>query len=180
MFGTDRAINSFELRIQPIADPVEQERCKAWGSVSYTHEIDFRNKTTDDCIVFYMFVKPDAFARYVTKIAHGSVDEMMLSVGSVAGFYSAWSPGGPTFNVKVLTTGDQQKIILPPDVELEPPRLATLAKPPCTFIGASNSASGRRTPRRSRKQPMSKMCLWSQRRRLQRRWNRARCRCWGQ
>ena len=46
MFGTDRAIKSFQLDIHPIADPAEQESCRAWGSVSYTTEIDFRNETT--------------------------------------------------------------------------------------------------------------------------------------
>jgi hypothetical protein len=34
MFGTDRAIKSFDLNIYPIADPAEQESCNAWGSVS--------------------------------------------------------------------------------------------------------------------------------------------------
>jgi hypothetical protein len=43
MFGTGRAIKNFELEIHPITDPAEQERCSAWGSVSYTTEIDFRN-----------------------------------------------------------------------------------------------------------------------------------------
>ena len=100
MFGTDRAIKSFQLDIHPITDPAEQESCAAWGTVSYTHEIDFRNETTEDCIVFYLFVKPETFARYAAKISHGSVDEMILSVGSVAGFYSEWSPSISTRNVR--------------------------------------------------------------------------------
>src|SRR5262249_4286091 len=83
MFGTDRTIKSFELNIQPIADPAEQESCRAWGSVSYTSDIDFRNETSDDCIVFYLFVKPETFAGYAVKIAHGLLDEIILSVGSV-------------------------------------------------------------------------------------------------
>lgn len=123
MFGTDRAIKSFQLDIHPIADPAEQESCKAWGSVSYTSEIDFRDETVDDCIVFYLFVKPETFARYAAKIAHGSVDEMILSVGSVAGFYSEWSPSISTRNVKVLTKGSEQNIALPPGHQVEPPRL---------------------------------------------------------
>jgi hypothetical protein len=101
MFGTDRAIKSFQLDIHPIADPAERESCRAWGSVSYTAEIDFRNETVDDCIVFYLFVKPETFARYAAKIAHGLLDEMILSVGSVDGFYSEWSPSISTRNVKV-------------------------------------------------------------------------------
>lgn len=123
MFGTDRSIRSFQLEIHPIADPAEQESGSAWGSVSYTTEIDFRNETTEDCIFFYLFVKPDTFARYAAKIAHGLVDEMILSVGSVAGFYSEWSPEISTSNVKVLTTGSEQNITLPAGLKFEPPRL---------------------------------------------------------
>ena len=128
MFGTDRAITSFDLNIYPIADPAEQESCSAWGSVSYTTEIDFRHETSDDCVVFYLFVKPDTFARYGAKIAHGLVDEMILSVESVAGFYSEWSPSISTDNVKVLTEGSEQKIILPPSHKVEPPRLGHVGK----------------------------------------------------
>jgi hypothetical protein len=123
MFGTDRAINSFQLDIHPIADPAEQESCRAWGSVSYTDEIDFSNETVDDCIVFYLFVKPETFDRYAAKIAHVSVDEMILGVRSVDGFYSEWSPSISTRNVKVLTKGSEQKITLPPGHQVEPPRL---------------------------------------------------------
>jgi hypothetical protein len=123
MFGTDRAINSFEMYIHPIADPADQETCTAWGAVSYTYENDFKSHTTEDCIVFSLFVKPETFARYATKLSHGWVDEIVLRVGSVSGFYSQWSPSISTQNVKVLTTGDEQKITLPPGVEFEPPRL---------------------------------------------------------
>jgi hypothetical protein len=123
MFGTDRAIKRFQLDIHPIADPSEQESCRAFGSVSYTAEMDFRDDTVDDCIVFYLFVKSETFARYAAKIAHGSVDEMILTVGSVAGFYSEWSPSISTRNVKVLTKGSEQNIALPPGHQVEPPRL---------------------------------------------------------
>ncbi len=123
MFGTDRAIKSFQLDIHPIAAPAEQEYCMAWGSVSYTAENDFRNETVDDCIVFDLFVKPETFARYAAKIAHGSVDELTLSVGRVDGFYSEWSLSISTRNVKVLATGSEQKITLPPGHQFEPPRL---------------------------------------------------------
>jgi hypothetical protein len=123
MFGTDRIIKSFQLEIHPIADPTKQEECTAWGSVSYTAEIDFRNETMDDCIVFYLSVKPETFARYGAKVAHGLVDEMIFSVKSVAGFYSEWSPSISTQNLKVLTSSDEQKITLPPGHQFEPPRL---------------------------------------------------------
>jgi hypothetical protein len=64
----------------------------AWGVVSYTYEDDnFRKYTTDDCIGFKLFVKPETFARYATKVAHGPVDNMILGVRGVDGFYSVWS-----------------------------------------------------------------------------------------
>jgi hypothetical protein len=123
MFGTDRSIQRFQLQIHPIDDPAEQERCKAWGSVSYTTEIDFEKETTDDCIIFYMFVKADTFDRYAAKIANGLVDEMVLRVGSVDGFYSEWSPLISTNRVKVLAPGSEQNITLPAGLQFEPPRL---------------------------------------------------------
>ena len=91
MLGTDRVIKSFDLNIYPITDPAEQEGCRVWGSVSYTAELDFREETIDDCVIFYLFVKPETFTRYGAKIAHGLVSEIIFSVGSVAGFYSEWS-----------------------------------------------------------------------------------------
>jgi hypothetical protein len=88
MFGTDRAITKFELFIHQISDPAGQEYCAAWGSVSYTAEVDFAEETTDDCILFYLYVKPETFARYAAKTALGSLDEIHFNVGSVDGFYS--------------------------------------------------------------------------------------------
>ncbi len=126
MFGTDRAIKSFQLDIHPVTEADEQESCKAWGSVSYTTEVDFRDHTTEDCVVFYLFVKPATFARYATKISYGAVDEVMLRVGLVAGFYSEWSPSISTDDVKVLTTGDEHDVKMPPRVQFEPPRLGNV------------------------------------------------------
>jgi len=123
MFGTNRAIKKFELNIHPLANPADQEECSAWGCVSYTTEIDFRDETTDDCIIFYLFVKPETFARYVTKVANGLVNELILRVGTVHGFYSEWSPSISTRNVKVLTADKEHKVTLPPNHRDEPLRL---------------------------------------------------------
>jgi hypothetical protein len=77
MFGTDRAIKNFQLEVHPLASPTEQEHCRAWGSVSYTTDVDFRKHTEDDCIIFHFFVRPETFACYEAKIARGSVDEIV-------------------------------------------------------------------------------------------------------
>lgn len=126
MFGTDRAITEFQLDIHSIADPTENESCTAWGSPSYTAETDFRNETMDDCLVFYLFVKPETFARYAAKISHGAVDEIVLAVGAVDGFYSEWSPSISTRDVKVLTRGDEHKVERADNAGLEPPRLGSV------------------------------------------------------
>jgi hypothetical protein len=92
MFGVDRDIKDFQLDIMPVADPAESESCTAWGSVSYTHETDFRNETTADCLNFYMMVQLKTFEGYAARIANDTADEIILSVGQVDGFYSEWSP----------------------------------------------------------------------------------------
>ena len=110
--------------------PTRQNRIAAgaWGTAAYTTAIDFRDETTDDSLVFYLFVKPETFARYASKIAYGSGDEIHLSVGSVAGFYSDWSPSISTPNVKTLTRGREHEIALPAGVEFEPPRLGRVGE----------------------------------------------------
>jgi hypothetical protein len=96
--------------------------------VSYTAEVDFQDLTEDDYIFFYLFVKPETFAGYAAKIAHGSVDQIIFSVGSVDGFYSDWSPSAFASQVKVLTGDREQAITLPPGHEVEPPRLGRVGK----------------------------------------------------
>ncbi len=128
MFGTNRAIKDFALRIYAIADSDKQERCDAWGCVSYTSEIDFRDETSDDCLQFYLFVKPKTFARYATQVAHGLVDELSLSVKSVDGFYSEWSPSISTGHVKILTKGDEHNVSLPHGLQFQPPRLGRVGE----------------------------------------------------
>jgi hypothetical protein len=127
MFGTRRVIKSFELNIHPITDPAEQERCGAQGSVSFTSE-DYKREIIDDYVVFYLWVKPDTFARYAAKIAHGLVDEMIFGVGLVNGFYSDWSPWSLIDSVKVLCEGDEQKITMLASQKVEPPRLGHVGK----------------------------------------------------
>ena len=128
MFGTARSIESFQLNIHPIADPAQQERCQAWGSVSRTSEFDVRDLTTNDCIVFYLFVKPETFARYVEKIAHGLLDEISFSVDNADGFYSEWSPSIFARYVKVLTSGAEHKLTLPDGWGVAPRRLGHISR----------------------------------------------------
>jgi hypothetical protein len=123
MFGTDRTISSFELYIDKLSDGEEQEHCRAWGSVSYTYEDDLRNETTDDMVIFRLYVRPETFARYAAAIAASAVDEATFRVGRVPGFYSEWSPAISTSKIKVLTGDKEHKVEIPSGCKIEPPRL---------------------------------------------------------
>lgn len=123
MFGTEREISKFDLRIQRMLDREKQEYCQAWGSVSYTSEVDFRDETEDDCIVFYLFVNAETFARYESLIAASAVDEATFRVSGVAGFYSDWSPSISTSSIKVLTGHKEHEVDIPEGCMIDPPRL---------------------------------------------------------
>lgn len=58
MLGTNRELSEIELTIAPI-EPTQDtigECCSAWGCVSYTAENDFRNFTTNDNLLFTIFL----------------------------------------------------------------------------------------------------------------------------
>lgn len=101
MFGTDRVVRDFVLRIAPAKDG-DVEGCSAWASVSYSSEMDFQIVTQNDYVEFTMLLQQAAFDRYVWNIAQGLVDEVSLSVGLVDGFYSEWTPEISTEIIKVL------------------------------------------------------------------------------
>jgi hypothetical protein len=112
MFGTDRIISDIQLDILPLKSESEIESCRAWGSVSYTSENDFRQETQDDCLNFYLMVKPSTFEHYAERITAGSAEQVIFSAGMVRGFYSQWSPSISTSEVKVLTAGREHDLEL--------------------------------------------------------------------
>ena len=128
MFGTDRAISNFELQIEPLEAEDEEERCTAWGFVSYTSEVDFFDETIDDTVFFYLYLRPDRFAQYAAKIAANEVDVAALRVGGVAGFYAAWSPAISTDSIKVLCSHKEQEVEMPDGSVVAPPRLGRVVE----------------------------------------------------
>lgn len=135
MFGTDRTITAFELFIEPLAEGQEQDCCRVWGSVSYTTDIDFRDETTDDTIIFYLYVRPEAFERYVEAVKAAQVDQAVLYVKRVAGFYSDWSPAISTNSIKVLTDYAKDHPVEPPEgCEIVPPRLGEVDEVSLTLV----------------------------------------------
>lgn len=135
MFGTNRTITAFELWIEPLADGEEQDRCRAWGSVSYTMDIDFRDETTDDAVTFHLYVRPETFEHYVRTVRAAEVDAAVLYVKRVAGFYSDWSPGISTDSVKVLTEYEKDHPVeIAEGCEIVPPRLGEVDEVSLTLV----------------------------------------------
>lgn len=145
MFGTDRIIADFRLDILPLATEAETEICQSWGSVSFTSEIDFRNETNEDCVFFYLMVKPSTFERYAREIAQGTAEYIVLNVGRVSGFYSGWSPEISTREVKVLTHGEEHSVEQDADTSLKIPRLGPVGTAKLTVSTRRLQASGPET-----------------------------------
>jgi len=123
MFGTQRLIRVFELNILMLPDTDLQERCDVLSSVSHSFEVDFRDETIDDNVVFILYVRPDTFARYSRAIIAGEIDEAVLSVSGVEGFYADWSPSISTNSIKVLTNHPEHKVEIPESCPIVPPRV---------------------------------------------------------
>lgn len=128
MFGTDRIIKDIRLDINPLESEDDAETCNAWGCVSNKYESDYGDDTSDDCIIFYLMVKPSTFDHYAARIAEGTADELFLSVGQVSGFYSECSSWVRTLDVKVLTDREEHSLQIPAGFEFDPPRLGSVGK----------------------------------------------------
>lgn len=135
MFGTDRTITAFELFIEPLTDGEEQDRCRVWGSVSYTMDIDFRDETTDDAVTFHLYVRPETFEQYVRTVRAAEVGAAVLYVKRVAGFYSDWSPAISTDSIKVLTGYEKDHPVeIAEGSEIVPPRLGEVDEVSLTLV----------------------------------------------
>lgn len=136
MFGTDRGITDFSLRVNAVYDG-KKEYCKVWGCVSFTSEIDFRYETTPDTVQIYLGLTKDKFDKLATLISNKTIDVVRVGVSKVSGFYSDWSPSISTDNVKVLVRGSEQKIDIPEGCEIEPPKLGDVGEFELTIITRS-------------------------------------------
>jgi hypothetical protein len=134
MFGTDRAIKSFQLWIYKRKDETKPERCHAWGCLSYTTENDFRNETTDDTLIFYLHVSAGRFAQYVEMIRKYPANIIALRLGMVDGLYSAWSPSVSADRIKVLTKNlRDHQLTIPEGCAITLPTLGGIGEFSITF-----------------------------------------------
>ena len=89
--------------------------------MSNTSEVDFRDETLDDSVV-YLWLAQKIFNKLVEIIEARRADIVEVRLGGVSGFYSEWSPSIRTNSIKVLTL-NYQEIIRPDNCKIDPPRL---------------------------------------------------------
>lgn len=118
MFGTDRLIKEFDLKILK-ADSDKNEKCHIWGCPAYKYEIDFKNDIADDAVVVYLHLKEERFNEIIRLISSKQLDFAFIRMSRVDGFYSEWSPLISASKVKVLTNFhdieniDESKVDIP-------------------------------------------------------------------
>jgi hypothetical protein len=125
MCGTDRFIKEFHLEIVQVKDE-RQERAEVWGSLGYPSEIDFKNETVDDMVGITLGISPYRFQQLLELIKHQQIDTLDLSIYGASGFYSSWSPSMVPEYIKVLTTSESQRVLLPKESTIAPPRLGSV------------------------------------------------------
>ncbi|MEI9403545.1 hypothetical protein [Mesorhizobium argentiipisi] len=146
MFRTSRIISNFQLSIEPLNKVDQRRNGKVWGTVSYSIEIDFEDLVTPDTVVFYLYVDMDTFERLERKISALQIDEAVVRVGRVDGFYAEWSPEISTSFVKVLTQGTEHEVEIPEGCDVNPPRLGTLGEIELYLRRANNLVERGRPP----------------------------------
>jgi hypothetical protein len=100
--GTERTIEEFSILIYRLDSDDDLSRMRMFSSVSQDHEIDFRNVHEPDLIQFTLFLSPDEFDPLAKGLQAKTISSLNLRVSRVAGFYSEFSPGISTDEVKVL------------------------------------------------------------------------------
>lgn len=138
MFGTSRETKDFELSISKIKDNRDIEyskKCKAWGYPRYTTELNFRNETMDDMVGIELYLSDQEFNKLFDLIKHEKVAELIIRINRVSGFYSNWTPGIRTYDIKILTDDSEvQKILMKDDSKIDPPRLGEIGEFGLTII----------------------------------------------
>lgn len=115
MFGNDRKINDFYLRINITNNPNEITTCTIEGSTRDSEE----SKDFCGSISIRLFLKPKQFNYISDLIKNKRLERLELGLDEPPGFYSS---ANSDF-IKVLTTSKEHEIITPDNCKITPPRL---------------------------------------------------------
>jgi hypothetical protein len=101
MFGTDREVKNFSLRIYKSEDDSDSSYLGA--SLSYEYELDFYNDLSPDWVQIQLYLNEEKFNNLVKMAEAKAIDSVLLTLGQVRGFYSQWSPESHSREIKILT-----------------------------------------------------------------------------
>ena len=121
MFGTDREVNEFSFFIHKAAEG--KDRCCLWGSVSYTSDWDFQNKTEPDCVQINIYLSAEKFDDLMKFAKFPRPTSAEIHLRGVSGFYSDWSPSIRTDSIKILANAEDQRLEDPEGLAFAPPVL---------------------------------------------------------
>lgn len=139
MFGTDRAIEKFSLRIEPLQSAEESERGLVWGIPQHRYEADITfHPTEPDVMEFHLYVVRERFERLVDRISRHDFEKAMIRVSNVRGCYARWTPEIVADKVKVLTQYDEHAVEMPEDAERNPLRLGEIDDLTVDFMSVSD------------------------------------------
>lgn len=102
LFGTDREVKEFSIRIHKSIDGVEL--CHFNASLSYEYELEFYTEESPDWVQIDLCLNEEKFNNLVKLVEAKSIDSVILTLGQVRGFYSVWSPQLYSNELKILTS----------------------------------------------------------------------------
>jgi hypothetical protein len=121
MFGTKRTIYEFGLFIYKATEG--EDRCRLWGSMSYTSDWDFEDVTQEDSVQIYIHLTVEKFERLSKFVTFPRPTGATVRLKGVSGFYSEWSPSIRTDSIKILANAKDQGLENPEQLSLDPPSL---------------------------------------------------------
>ncbi len=101
MFGTDREVKEFSLRIIKSQDGLES--CRLGAALSYEYELDFYNDVSPDWVQVVLSLSEEKFNNLLKMVELKAIDSVLLTLGIVRGFYAQWSPETHSREIKILT-----------------------------------------------------------------------------
>ena len=135
MLGTNRTIKQFHICIYRNSEDEGIELCGSWGYLSCeTEDKNFIKYTEPDIVGFEIFLSKKKFDDLANLIESKKVDDVILRVDNVAGFYSNWSPTISPNYIKILTndhkvkTKDKSKVQFPTLGLVDAPNLGLIGE----------------------------------------------------
>lgn len=122
MMGTNRRIERFPLSVQMTDERFNEEVCYLWGALEHRDYWTF--ETSEDEVGVTILLNPERFHKLAGIVESGGVSSIKVSLRNVPGFFAP--PSGPDIfadYIKILTDDSDQKVIIPEDCEIDPPRL---------------------------------------------------------